>query len=54
MQSQPSDSELRATFANLGFVTSTVEVLSLEDLENGCRLCAAFATRVTADSNWTP
>jgi transcriptional regulator with PAS, ATPase and Fis domain len=29
MQSQPSDSELRATFANLGFVTSTVEVLSL-------------------------
>jgi endoglucanase len=38
----------------LRYMHSPVEVLSLQDLENACRLCAAFATRVTADKSWTP
>jgi endoglucanase len=38
----------------LRYMHSPVEVLSLEDLENGCRLCAAFAARVSADADWTP
>jgi endoglucanase len=38
----------------LRYMHSPVEVLSLEDLENACRLCAAFATRVTAEIDWTP
>jgi tetrahedral aminopeptidase len=37
----------------LRYMHTPCEVLSLEDLENGCRLCAAFARRVKADMDWT-
>jgi endoglucanase len=37
----------------LRYMHTPCEVLSLEDLENACRLCAAFARRVTADMKWT-
>jgi endoglucanase len=38
----------------LRYMHTPTEVLSLVDLENACRLCAAFAARVTADMDWTP
>ena len=31
----------------------TKELLSLEDLDNACRLCAAFTRRLTPDLTWT-
>jgi putative aminopeptidase FrvX len=37
----------------LRYMHTPCEVLSLDDLENACRLCAAFARRVTADMTWT-
>jgi tetrahedral aminopeptidase len=37
----------------LRYMHTPCEVLSLEDLENACRLCAAFARRLTVDMNWT-
>jgi endoglucanase len=38
----------------LRYMHTPCEVLSLTDLENACRLCAAFATRVTPEIDWTP
>jgi endoglucanase len=38
----------------LRYMHTPTEVLSLGDLENACRLCAAFAARVTVDLDWTP
>jgi endoglucanase len=37
----------------LRYMHTPCEVLSLEDLANACRLCAAFARRVTAAMKWT-
>ena len=37
----------------LRYMHTPCEVLSLEDLENACRLCAAFARRITAEMVWT-
>jgi putative aminopeptidase FrvX len=37
----------------LRYMHTPCEVLSLQDLENACRLCAAFARRVRADMDWT-
>lgn len=36
----------------LRYMHTPCEVLSLADLENACRLCAAFARRLTAAMNW--
>jgi tetrahedral aminopeptidase len=36
----------------LRYMHTPCEVLSLADLENACRLCAAFARRITAEMNW--
>jgi len=36
----------------LRYMHTPCEVLSLADLENACRLCAAFARRITGDMNW--
>jgi tetrahedral aminopeptidase len=36
----------------LRYMHTPCEVLSLADLENACRLCAAFARRLTAEMNW--
>jgi len=33
----------------LRYMHTPCEVLSLDDLENACRLCAAFTRRVTAE-----
>jgi putative aminopeptidase FrvX len=38
----------------LRYMHTPTEVLSLVDLENACRLCAAFAARVTPEMDWTP
>lgn len=38
----------------LRYMHSPCETLSLTDLENAARLCAAFIERVTPDMNWTP
>lgn len=38
----------------LRYMHTPCEVLSLVDLENACRLCAAFALRVTGEIDWTP
>jgi tetrahedral aminopeptidase len=38
----------------LRYMHTPCEVLSLTDLENACRLCAAFAVRVTEELDWTP
>jgi endoglucanase len=38
----------------LRYMHTPCEVLSLADLENACRLCAAFATRLTEAMDWTP
>lgn len=38
----------------LRYMHTPCEVLSLVDLGNACRLCAAFATRVTPEIDWTP
>jgi tetrahedral aminopeptidase len=38
----------------LRYMHTPCEVLSLTDLENAARLCAAFAARVTEDTDWTP
>ncbi|MBI3910995.1 MAG: M42 family metallopeptidase [Armatimonadetes bacterium] len=38
----------------LRYMHTPCEVLSLTDLENGCRLCAAFIERLRADQDWTP
>jgi endoglucanase len=38
----------------LRYMHTPCEVLSLADLENASRLCAAFATRVTHETDWTP
>jgi putative aminopeptidase FrvX len=38
----------------LRYMHTPCEVLSLTDLENACRLCAAFAVRVTHEIDWTP
>jgi putative aminopeptidase FrvX len=37
----------------LRYMHTPCEVLSLADLENACRLCAAFARRLTAEMVWT-
>jgi len=37
----------------LRYMHTPCEVLSLADLEHACRLCAAFARRLTADMVWT-
>jgi endoglucanase len=36
----------------LRYMHTPCEVLSLGDLDNACRLCAAFARRLTAEMNW--
>jgi endoglucanase len=38
----------------LRYMHSPCETLSLTDLENAARLCAAFIERVTAEMDWTP
>lgn len=38
----------------LRYMHTPCEVLSLTDLEDAARLCAAFITRVTAEADWTP
>lgn len=38
----------------LRYMHSPCETLSLGDLENAARLCAAFITRVRPDMDWTP
>jgi len=37
----------------LRYMHTPCEVLSLADLETACRLCAAFARRITGDMTWT-
>lgn len=38
----------------LRYMHSPVETLSLADLDNAARLCAAFIERVTTEQSWTP
>jgi putative aminopeptidase FrvX len=38
----------------LRYMHTPCEILSLEDLQNAARLCAAFITRLTPDQRWTP
>jgi endoglucanase len=37
----------------LRYMHTPCEVLSLEDLEHACRLCAAFTRRLKPDMDWT-